>query len=213
VSDDDEVEAVTVDLSAVSTTSDLHEALAAALGFPAGTARDWDGFLRCITGDCPLPEGLLLKGLDHVETVLPDEAKRLIEVIGEYNDVPDSTGCMIGLTDDYRCSMYYLVFEAVPTAEADLGENAKGAMICCWVKTGSAREAHRMATQHIAESGWMIVSQEEIKPMTREDYGADEDEDPEDTSGLRYYYQACVDGMTFVFHTWSSDDDEDNGKD
>lgn len=207
-----------VDFSAVSTAADVHEALAAALGFPPGMGRSWDGVRDCISGDAPLPEGLLLKGLDHLEAVLPDEAKRLIEVIGEYNDAADGPRCMIALTDDYRCSMYYLVFEAVPTAEADLGENAKGAMICCWVKTGSAREAHRMATQHIAESGWMIVAQEEIKPLTREDYGDDDDEgdgedEDDDSTGLPFYYQACVDGMTFVFHTWSSDDEADDGKD
>jgi hypothetical protein len=65
-----------------------------------------------------------------------------------------------------------------------------------------------MATQHIADSGWMIVAQEEIKPISRDDYGADDDEDDDDASGLGYYYQACVDGMTFVFHTWSSDADD-----
>lgn len=213
MSDGDEVEAVLVDLSTVSNQADLHEALAAALGFPPGVGRSWDGFRACITGDRPLPEGLLLKGLDHLESVLPDEAKQLIDVIGEYNDVPDGARCLIALPDDYRCSMYYLVFEAVPTAEADLGEDAKGAMICCWVKTASAREAHRLATKHIAESGWMIVAQEEIKPLTRDDYGSDDDED-HDASGLLYYYQACVDGMTFVFHTWSSDaEDDDAGTD
>ncbi|HUQ08232.1 MAG TPA: barstar family protein [Kofleriaceae bacterium] len=206
-----------IDVSTITTKAELHELLAAALGFPEGMGRTWDGFWDCVTGDCPLPKELVVKGLDHVEKVLPDEAKTFLDVIGEYNsrdeDVDgDGEGaesirrCAVTVSADYRCSMFYLLFEAVPTGDACFGDGAKGGLICCWVKSESAREAHRVARAEIESSGWLIVSQEQIAPAMREDYS-------DDTTGLPYYEQACIDGMTFVFHTWSSDEEEDGDDD
>ena len=172
-----------IDLSQVSTREALHEVLAAAFGFP----------------DLRLPEELVIKGLDHLEAVLPHEATLFLEALGDYNSEPEVRRCAVSVTEDYRCAMFYVLFEAVPTADAEFGD-AKGAMVCCWVKTDSAREAHRVARSHIEESGWMIVKQEEICPAVRDDYG-------DDTTGLPYYEQACVDGTVFVYHTWSTDED------
>ncbi len=203
---DERTDGVCIDLAAVESVGDLHRALATALDLPPDVAPTWEAFWERVTGDRPLPEAILLRGLDHVEAALPDDAQRFLELLGEYNNVPDGPRCAVGVSDDYRCSMYFLLFEAVPTVDAEF-DDAKGALICCWVKTESAREAHRVARDHIEASGWLIVKQEEITPAVREDYD-------DDTTGLPYYEQACIDGTVFVFHTWSSEDgDEDDDDD
>lgn len=172
-----------IDFSRASTSADVDTILAPVL------AGGW-------------PAELVVKGLDHLERTLPDDAHRFLEAVGDYNDETEEPRCAVRVTPDYRCSMFYLLFEAVPTPGAELSEGGvKGAMICCWIKTDSAREAHRLARDHIEESGWLIVKQEEIHPAAREDFR------DEAATGLAMYEQACIDGMVFELHMWTNDEE------
>jgi hypothetical protein len=145
-----------------------------------------------------LPDQLTLRGLDHVERTLPRDAALLLNCLVDYNDT-DRT-CRVRVTDDYVTRMFFLSYEARPT-DNSARENAIGALVNCWIKAESAREANQIAGKEIRSHGWDVVSQEDLSPVALD--LAQEESD----SVIR---QACIDGCVLELHTWSTDarDDE-----
>lgn len=56
-------------------------------------------------------------------------------------------------------------------------------------------DAEERARRNIFDEGWIIESLDNLEPIERDFYAADDD-------GLVHFDQALVDGETFVFHTW-----------
>jgi RNAse (barnase) inhibitor barstar len=191
------VTSLEVDLSQVRSAREVHAVFAAALRFPDWYGHNWDAFWDLISSDCPLPEHLSIRGFDHVERTLPREAELLLTCLADYNSAERL--CRVSVTDDYQTRMFFMSYEARPAENAG-SEDAIGAIINCWVKADSAREANQIARREIKADGWDIVSQEDFSPVELD--LAQEDRD----SVIR---QACIDGTVFELHTWSSDVDDE----
>lgn len=184
-----------VDLSCVGSAREIHAAFSNALGFPEWYGHNWDAFWDLVSSEYPLPDRLTIRGLDHVERLLPNEATKLLTCLGDYNN---DTGrlCKVRVTEDYAIPLFFLQYEATPTSSADHGD-AKGAFVSCWIKAPSSQEANRIAWKRIQELGWEIVSHEEIAPASLANASDDD---------RRFVEQACVDGTVFNFHSWSSEE-------
>ncbi|HTR55618.1 MAG TPA: barstar family protein [Kofleriaceae bacterium] len=194
------MKALEIDLSRVTTARDIHVAFSTALQFPDWYGHNWDAFWDLVSSDSPLPAKLTIRGLDHVERVLPDEATKMLRCFADYNS-ESGRGCAVSVTDDYSAPLFFLQYEARPTARLD-GQDLGGAFVNCWIKAKSARDANEIAIALIGEDGWSVISHEEVGPTSLAT--ASENDAP-------FVAQACVDGAVFDYHTWPVDeDDEDN---
>ncbi len=191
---DDPVE---IDLLGVVRARDIHVAFSTALHFPDWYGHNWDAFWDLISSDYPLPDRLALRGLDHIERLLPDEATKMLRCFAAYNNESGRV-CALAVTDDYSTAMFFLQYEARPAPTADLG-SVRGAIVNCWFKAPSAREAHAGAVRSIEGEGWEVLSHEEVGPRCLATANDDD---------RAFIAQACVDGEVFSFHTWSSDGDD-----
>ena len=185
-----------IDLSHVVYPRDIHVAFSTALRFPDWYGHNWDAFWDLISSHCPLPDRLRIRGLDHIERVLPAEAAKMLTCLADYNNAPDRV-CAVTVTDDYATPLHFLQYEARPTSTTD-ADDAKGAFVNCWIKAKSSREANEIAIRFIRDEGWEVVRHEEVGSVSLAT--ASDDDRP-------FVARACVDGAAFDFHTWSSDEE------
>ena len=83
---DERREVVEVDLSGVSSSHELHAALAKALDFPDVYGHNWDAFWDAITGLVEMPVRLRLRGWTALAARLPSDTRllrRLLEEMAE----------------------------------------------------------------------------------------------------------------------------------
>ncbi len=185
-----------IDLRGIEETKSVHAVIAEQLGWPV-LPGSWNGLIeRALDGEW-LPDEIVLRGFDELERTRPQDAKDLLHFFERYND--EGHGCIVGVTDDYVTDhLYYLSYEARPTAQAHV-EDVIGAVIKCWIKAESAREAHHIATAGIREAGWKVESQTEVGPV-RVDLTQEGESSP--------VRQACFEGAVYSFHTWSANEPE-----
>ncbi|WP_163100705.1 barstar family protein [Peribacillus alkalitolerans] len=77
---------VTIDISNVQTTNDLHLLLKDKLEFPDFYGENWDAFWDAITGLISMPDKLVLIGWSEFEKSLPSDAKIMKELLYKHND-------------------------------------------------------------------------------------------------------------------------------
>lgn len=76
---------IEIDLSTVAQARDIHVAFSNALGFPEWYGHNWDAFWDLVSSEHPLPGALTIRGVDHVERVLPAEATKMLACFADYN--------------------------------------------------------------------------------------------------------------------------------
>lgn len=72
---------MTIDLSDINTTRQLHASLAAALAFPSMYGMNWDAFWDAITGLVDMPQQLELRGWQTFAARLPGDAAILQRIL------------------------------------------------------------------------------------------------------------------------------------
>jgi ribonuclease inhibitor len=77
-------ERLTIDLTAVTDTDQLHATLRRALRFPGWTGRSWDAFHDVITDIIELPKEITFIGWRQLEERLPDDAAALRQILDRY---------------------------------------------------------------------------------------------------------------------------------
>lgn len=82
---DDRPPQVKIDLAGVTSARELHERLAAALGFPAFYGHNWDAFWDAITGLVAMPRRLVIHGWRDVEARWPADASIMVECLRDLN--------------------------------------------------------------------------------------------------------------------------------
>ena len=76
-----------------------------------------------------------------------------------------------------------------------------GAYIDCYIKDQTEKNALYIAKGWIAESGWDVLTVEEQREISEEDYA------PE-SEGRDFVRQALTDEEVFVYHIYERDDEE-----
>ncbi|WP_371316783.1 barstar family protein [Pseudomonas gingeri] len=69
------LQVVEIDLSEVTSSSELHSILSEALGFPGWYGGNWDAFWDAITGLVPMPAQLKISGWGRFSRRLPGDAR------------------------------------------------------------------------------------------------------------------------------------------
>jgi ribonuclease inhibitor len=70
-------EQVTIDLSAVTTSDELHALLTRSLDFPDFYGNNWSAFWDAITGLVPMPRRMQVVGWSEFAARMPDESRQL----------------------------------------------------------------------------------------------------------------------------------------
>ena len=186
---------LTVDFSEARDAMDVQCELARVLGLPEHYGHNWDAFWDCISSNCPLPDRLLVEGLDHLEAALPREAALFLRCLDDYNSSGEHR-CCTETTDSYAGSIVFVCVEAAPKRLEPSGP--RGAMVTGWLKRDDLIEAQSDAIQAIEAGGWRPVDIEEAYFVGIEVY-------PEGAAGRELFKQACIDGAAYMFHTWDTD--------
>jgi hypothetical protein len=94
-----------------------------------------------------------------------------------------------------RIPMQYLIIDAAqdPTFSHEIVFG--GAMVGCWIKNQTKKNAYLIAKGWIEHQGWVPLSLEDQQPVSEEDYKHKAD-------GKQHFEQALIDGEVFVFHTF-----------
>jgi ribonuclease inhibitor len=86
-------ELVEIDVGAVEGIRELHDKLAAALGFPAFYGRNWDAFWDAITGLVRMPRRLVVHGWRNLATRWPGDARIMEACLRDLNAQHPSWRC------------------------------------------------------------------------------------------------------------------------
>ena|ERR1700685_404791 len=94
-----------------------------------------------------------------------------------------------------RVPMQYLIINAAqdPTFEHKLAHG--GAIVGCWIKNQSKKNAYLVANGWIEDHGWVSLSLEDQYPVSEDDYKMK-------SEGKQYFEQALIDEEVFVFNTF-----------
>ncbi|PGZ93485.1 hypothetical protein COE53_06410 [Bacillus sp. AFS029533] len=85
-----EEKSITIDVSLINNSHELHQVLKEKLSFPDTYSEDWDNFWDIITCHVELPKKLQFIGWSELERKLPDDSKIMIEYLLEHNqEFPD----------------------------------------------------------------------------------------------------------------------------
>jgi hypothetical protein len=87
------------------------------------------------------------------------------------------------------------MFEAKPTAKADVDINIKGAYIACWVNDDDIHAARHRGIQYVEEEGWEVIAEEgfqEIFPEFLERH----------TESYTIYQATLRQDCTLLFYYW-----------
>ncbi|MEB3749710.1 hypothetical protein EP10_000549 [Geobacillus icigianus] len=77
---------VTLDVSHIQDSKELHSLLKKELDLPDFYGMNWDAFWDAITGLVELPEILIFEGWDHIERKLPEDSQTLMNILKDFNE-------------------------------------------------------------------------------------------------------------------------------
>lgn len=92
---DDRIELVTIDVTNVTNSNQLHSLLKKNLDFPDFYGMNWDSFWDAITGLIEMPKKLILIGWKNVEKTIPNDANSMADLLNKLNEKHPSWGCEV----------------------------------------------------------------------------------------------------------------------
>ncbi|MFO6497607.1 barstar family protein [Bacillus sp. HSf4] len=79
-------EKITLDVSNIQDSNELHNALKEKLEFPDFYGMNWDAFWDAITGLVELPKTIIFEGWGNIEEKLPTDSQTLVNIFKEFNE-------------------------------------------------------------------------------------------------------------------------------
>ncbi len=93
-----------------------------------------------------------------------------------------------------RIPMQYLIINAAQDPAFEHKQAHGGAIVGCWIKNQTKKNAYLIAKGWIEDHRWVSLSLEDQYPVSEEDY-------KEKVNGKQYFEQALIDEEVFVFIT------------
>lgn len=90
--------------------------------------------------------------------------------------------------------MQYLIIDAAQDPTFAHEKEYGGALVGCWIKNQTGKNAYLIAKGWIEDHGWVVLSLQEQYPVSEETYR-------EKADGRQYFEQALIDDEVFVFFT------------
>jgi hypothetical protein len=100
--------------------------------------------------------------------------------------------------------MIYIQYTAKPKKVPKLDNDDAGAYINCWINYSDIEQAKNVAEKMIDESGWNIISLDNLEFITREFYENDTDD-----SHSKYFDQAEIDNEVISIYSYPLIDEEE----
>ncbi|PUB08249.1 hypothetical protein [Paenisporosarcina sp. OV554] len=100
--------------------------------------------------------------------------------------------------------IYYFMLDAVPHPNKPEREECVGAYVNCWVKSINEKRALNKAIKYVSNEGWKVVTIEDKFIVNRNMYEGDS----EFEESLECFDEAMKVGISALFYTWSSEDEE-----
>ena len=97
-------------------------------------------------------------------------------------------------------AIYYLMVEAAPNSSNPESKEFGGAYINCWVEASTQKDALKKAKEYIHEENWSFIKTEDVWLAQRQNYIDLPD-------SLECYDEACKIGLSALFNTWPTKDD------
>jgi hypothetical protein len=91
--------------------------------------------------------------------------------------------------------MFLITYRCKPGKDYQ-GKSVGGAYVNCYIKRNKFEIADKISREHICESGWVILKQEDVSKINLMYYKVS------GASGIEYYKQAVIDKEVFVFYTY-----------
>jgi hypothetical protein len=92
-----------------------------------------------------------------------------------------------------RVPMQYLIINAAQDPTFEHKQAHGGAIVGCWIKNQTKKNAYLIAKGWIEDNGWVSLSLEDQYPVSEDDY-------KEKIKGKEYFEQALIDEEVFVFN-------------
>lgn len=92
---DDRIELITIDVTNVINSNQLHSLLKKNLDFPDFYGMNWDAFWDAITGLVEMPKRLILIGWENVEKTIPNDAGQMKNLLNKLNEKHPSWSCEV----------------------------------------------------------------------------------------------------------------------
>jgi len=94
--------------------------------------------------------------------------------------------------------MYFLTYHCKPNKESTDYNKVAGAFVNCYIESESIKQAEKISRLEILKNNWRILSLEDS-------YSIDSETISE--KGRKYYDQALIDKIVFVYHTYDSNEE------
>ena len=93
--------------------------------------------------------------------------------------------------------MWFLTIRAVPKPDSQPALEPAVAYVSCWINFQLQDGAELLARHYIDQAGWLPEEVEDAVWVVGDDYD-------DDQKNALYYSEAETEGVTLVFHEWSS---------
>jgi hypothetical protein len=107
-------------------------------------------------------------------------------------------------------NIYLVQLEAIPHIDNPESEECVGAFVNCWVKSINIKLALNKAKKFVSNQGWEVKSIEDQFIASRDMYIGETEEDEE---LLECFDEAMSDGISAIFYTYTSEEDDEEDED
>lgn len=107
-------------------------------------------------------------------------------------------------------TIYVFELEAIPHLDNPEREICIGAMVLCFAKSTNMKSALNKAKKYVSNQGWEVIKVEDQFIGSREMYKGEEKGKEEDDAILECFDEAMEYGVSGIFYTWESEDDEED---
>ena len=98
--------------------------------------------------------------------------------------------------------MWYFIIKVFPKPNTEIGKEAGGAYVNCWINFREKEGAEHLAKFYLEREGWAYEETSEARWVEQEDY-------EDDAEGLQNFLEAEADSGSFIVAQWGLNGEEE----